>query len=306
MTTAETFEIVLGGSITLTAVALAGWIVRSLAVQVEDEEAVLVTRFGKLERTIKEPGWHWLPSAVLPWVAVKHVPLARDFREIDEIHVNDARGTSVIIDLWVELRIVDPAKAVFEVEDWDEALHNLVTHAAISILGNRDFQQILCDRDELGALLREDVQAETARWGIEVDQVFIRNVSLLPGVARQVLETIAARLERAKADIEEEGRQRVALLEAETSAKVAGRVAEAKGQYPLAVGRALSRLSKRPKVLDAYNKLYELSQLRPHRTVVFSGFDDGLRSIDAAMVAIPPAGNSDGEVRPNGVVPRAG
>lgn len=288
MTTAETFQLVIGIGFGLAAIPLAAAIVRSLAVQVEDEHAALVTRFGRLLQVVKEPGWHWLPARWLPWVSVTTVSMQRDFREIENVHMNDARGTSVIVDLWVEFRIVDPAKALYEVDDWDEALHNLVTHASISILGNREFQQILCDRTELGALLRADLQAETTRWGLEIEQVFIRNVSLLAGVSRQVLETIAARLERAKAAIEEEGRQKVALLEAQTQAQVAALVGEAKGQYPVAVSRALSRMQSAPAVLAAYNELYALSQLRPHRTVAFQGFEDGLRAIDAAMIPTSP------------------
>jgi len=261
---------------------------RLFAVQVEDEEVVLVTRFGKLEKRLDRPGWHWLPARVLPWVRTFPVSLARDFRDFTNIHVNDARGTTVIVDLWLEFRVAHPARALFEVEDWDRSLRALVTHAALSILGNRSFEHILCDRSELGELVRQDIQAETERWGLEVERVLIRNVSLLSEVAQQVFGTLAAQLERATAEVEEEGRQRVALLDAQTSAQVATLVAEAKGQYPAAVGRAFSTLGKQPRVLHAYNELYALSQVRPHRTVAFQGFEpDEMRAVDAAMLVSP-------------------
>jgi hypothetical protein len=97
--------------------------------------------------------------------------------------------------------------------------------------------------------------------------------------------TIAARLERAKADVEENGRLDVAQLEAETAMRVAALVAEAKGQYPAAVGRALAELSSRPRLFAAYNELYDLSLIRPHRTVSFRGFQNGeMRATDAAMI----------------------
>jgi hypothetical protein len=63
-------------------------------------------------------------------------------------------------------------------------------------------------------------------------------------------------------------------------------VAKAKGQYPLAVGHALARLRQNPRVFSAYTELYELSLLRPHRTLAFKGFKEGeVRSFDAAMFA---------------------
>lgn len=273
---------------------------RLFAVRVEDEESVLVTRFGKLEKTLHEPGWHWLPERVLPWVRTFPVSLRRDFRDFTNIHVNDARGTTVIVDLWLEFRVADPARALFGVEDWDKSLRALVTHAALSILGNREFEHILCDRSELGELVRQDIKAETERWGLEVERVLIRNVSLLPEVAQQVFDTLSAQLERAKAQVEEEGRQQVALLDAQTSAQVASLVAEAKGQYPAAVGRAFSALGQNPRVLKAYNELYALSQVRPHRTVAFHGFEpDEMRAIDAAMLA--PANPQDVPALRNGV-----
>ncbi len=258
---------------------------RAFTVEVEDDEAVLVTSFGKLAHTLVEPGLHLLPTKALPWVGTRRVSLRRDFRRFEDVHVNDARGTTVIVDLWVEFRVVDPAKAIFSVTDWDKALQNLVSHAATSILGSRDFREILCDRTELGTLLQDDIKDDTANWGIAIELVFIRNVSLLPEVSRQMFDAIAARLERTRAHVEEEGRLAVAQLEAETAMRVAALVADAKGQYPGAVGQALAEVKRRPLVFRAYNELYDLSLVRPHRTVTFRGFDDGeLRAADAAMM----------------------
>jgi regulator of protease activity HflC (stomatin/prohibitin superfamily) len=286
----ETLQIVVGVLIGLALIPVAALVFRSVTISVEDEEAVLVTSFGKLVETLKTPGLHVLVTKPMPWVKCTRVSLRRDFRHFKNVHVNDARGTTVIIDLWVEFRVADPAKAIFSVNDWDRALQNLVAHAATSILGSREFREILCDRTELGELLTNDIAKETDAWGVEIELVFIRNVSLLPEVSRQMFETIAARLERAKADIDESGRLDVAQLEADTAKRVASLVAEAKGQYPAAVGRALADISSKPALFDAYNELYELSLVRPHRTVAFRGFANGeIRAADAAMVQIDGA-----------------
>jgi regulator of protease activity HflC (stomatin/prohibitin superfamily) len=147
----------------------------------------------------------------------------------------------------------------------------------------------LCDRTELGELLKQDIAHETDAWGVSIEFVFIRNVSLLPEVSRQFFETIAARLERTKAHVEEIGRLQVAQLEADTSMRVAELVADAKGQYPAAIGRALAGLRSKRTIFDAYNTLYELAQVRPHRTVTFRGFAEGeVRAIDAAMINTSP------------------
>lgn len=281
-------------------------VVRATTVFVEDEEAVLITSFGKLIATWTTPGMHVLPTKLMPWMNCTRVSLRRDFRHFKNVHVNDSRGTTVIVDLWVEFRVADPARAIFSVSDWDHALQNLVSHAATSILGSREFREILCDRTELGELLTTDIAAETDAWGIAIELVFIRNVSLLPEVSRQMFETIAARLERAKADIEERGRLDVAQLEAETAMRVADLVAEAKGQYPAAIGRALGDLKQRPALFDAYNELYELSLVRPHRTISFRGFANGdLRAADAAMMQMDGGPHPPLPARVDAVVKRS-
>lgn len=267
---------------------------RFMSVAVEDEETVLVTSFGKLSQTLAEPGLHFVPTLIFPWVALKRLSRQRDFREIANVHVNDATGTTVVVDLWLEFRIEDAEKAAFAVQDWDRSLRNVASHAALAILSNKDFVHILTDRTELSEFLKKDIADECERWGLVVENVFIRNVRLLPEVGRLMFETVAARLERAKAQVEEEGRLAVAMLDAETAAKVATLVADAKAQYPLAMGEAFATMKANPKVFVAYNDLYELAQLRPHRTVAFVGFD-GLRAADAAMMVpeAPPRLNGD-------------
>lgn len=285
-------RLVLGVLIGLAALPLLTLIVRLLHVSVEEGEVVLITRFGRLARRLERAGWHLVPDRVMPWTSVHHVSLRREHRIIEHIQVNDALGTTVFVDVFLELRIEDAVKATFGIASWEQALTNVVSHAVISILGTRELPDILRDRTDLRALLQREIAEETARWGVRIERVFLRDVRLLAEVEQQILRTVAAKLERWKADIEEEGRQRAAMHEARTSAQVAGFVAEARAQYPLAVGRAYAELKKSPRLRAAYDELYELSLLHPHRTVAFVGFGpDEVRAVDAAMLAPhdPPA-----------------
>lgn len=286
MSTTEWAQLVSGVLAGLFLVPLFRALFRAVTIEVEDDHHVLLTRFGKLERTYTQPGLQWVFDRWTPWVEVHSVSLARDFRSFDGIHVNDVRGTSVVVDLWVEVRVQDPARALFAIEDWDKAVRNLLVHAATAALSRRDFQQILRDHSELGAQLTRDVSPETERWGVKVDAVFIRNVSLLPEVSQQLFGAVAARLGQARAIIEEQGRIDIARLEAETAQRVATLIADAKGQYPLAIGRAYAEMESEPEVLEAYETLYDLSQLRPHRVIAFRGFD-GASALEAAMIASP-------------------
>ncbi len=284
----DTNTFVLGIILALGAVPILALALRLFRVEVEDGETLLVTRFGKLAARLDKPGWHWLVDRFAPWTSTYHVSLRSDFRDFPNICINDSRGTTIVVDVWLEFRIVDPERATFDVADWNHSVKNLVSHSVISILGNREFKHILSDRSELGEKLRKDISQETARWGIKVELAFIKNVSVLPEISQQLFLAVAARLERAKADIEEVGRQQVAKLQADTSAKLATLIADAKGQYPAAVGRAYAALKQKGPVFKAYTELYELSMLRPQQTVTFKDFADGdMRAVEAAM--LPPA-----------------
>jgi regulator of protease activity HflC (stomatin/prohibitin superfamily) len=281
----ELTQAVVAGFAGLMTLPILFWIFRRMSVAIEDETTALITSFGKVEKILGTPGLHFLPTKLLPWVRIISVTRKLDFRQYDSIHVNDCRGTTVVIDLWVEVRICAPELALFNVESWERSLQSLLTSSATSILGTQEFNLILSNRGELGAAIREDLKDETSRWGIAVDQVFISKLSLIPEVAQHLFDTVAARLERAQADIEEAGRLKAAMLEADTSAQVAAFIAEAKGQYSLAVSRAYQQLATNPELFKAYRELYELSLIKPHRTVAFQGFGEAdLAAAEAAMI----------------------
>lgn len=264
---------------------LIGQLVKLLHVRVNEREVVLVTRFGRLAKTLTTPGWHFVPDRAMPWSHSHRVSMRREFKDLMTVAVNDARGTTVLVDLFLEYRIVDAAKATFGIVDWERGLTNVVSHAALSVLGNRNFEEILCERGALAAELRRETMEETGRWGIHIERVLLRNVALLPETTMQVVRSVAAQLERWKADIEEDGRQRVAMLGATTSADIATLVAEARAANSTALGRAFAKLKEKPRVCEAYNELYELSLLHPQKTVAFVGFKEGeLRPVDAAML----------------------
>lgn len=261
------------------------WLFKRLTVSVQEETATLVLQFGKLNQVLYQPGLHFMFSKIWPWTKTLNMSLQRDFREFNSISLNEKHGTNVIVDLWLEFKVLDPAKALFEVEDWEEALRSLVVHSATSILCAKDFQEIVQNRDEISELMLQQVSSETKRWGVQVTSVLIKNVGLQPDVSRMILGSVSAKLERAKALVQEEGRLNVEKISAMTDAEIAELNAQAKSQYGLAVGRAYFNLKKDRPVFKAYQELYELSRMVPQKVVRFDGFRDDVRAIDAAMIA---------------------
>jgi regulator of protease activity HflC (stomatin/prohibitin superfamily) len=248
---------------------------KRFAVANPEGHEVLQLRFGKLHHRTTTPGLLGAVRRFVPYDNYITVSRQWDERVYRAIETNDNHGTIVQVDLRVTFRIKDGEKALFAVDDWESALESTTLHEAAAQLAGKDRALFLRCAPELSELLRASVPAAMTAYGIEVHDVRIMNVEFRPEVTRQMFETVAAKLEVAKAEYEERGRTDAALLLARTEQRVAELEARAKTESLKAVGRAYQQLRARSEVFEAYEHLYRLSQLDPSRVVSFDGFEDG-------------------------------
>jgi regulator of protease activity HflC (stomatin/prohibitin superfamily) len=261
---------------------------KNLTKAVYPGETILVLRFGKMVRRLDEPGLHFIWDKAAPWTQLVRVSRRLDYELLDDLEIHDAAGTSVKVDVFVEYRVVDPIKASFNVEDLPQALANVASHSVIAALGGRQLNDIIRDSGRLSHEVREELKDEADVWGVVIEKILLRNVRPSGVAMEQLLTEIAARLEKAKARVEEEGRQEVALIEARTTEQVAERAANAKGRYLLEIGKAYEELRQNPEAYAAYRQLHELVLLRPAHTVAFRGFNgDSLRPTEAMFFEQP-------------------
>lgn len=267
-------SILLGTSVVLLFAFLVYWVLSKVTIQVQEQTEGFLLSFGKLHRAYTRPGLHWAPSRVLPWTDVIMVSKQIDYRTYKGIQVNDSHGTTVIVDLWVEFRIADPYRALFGVENWEEVMESVVTHSVASILCSQTVDKILRHRTELAEQLKASIAGELERWGISLLGAMVQNIGLLPEVSKQFFHSVAARIERSAALIQEEGRLRVAKLEATTSYRIAELNGLARAQLPNEIGSFYQRISKDPILLAKFQEYWDLTNLDPKKTISFSGFGD--------------------------------
>ncbi|MGH8558444.1 MAG: SPFH domain-containing protein [Methylococcales bacterium] len=277
------------GILTVAAIPLFGWILwKNVTRDLFPGETLLVLRFGKLARLYDRPGLCFIWDKAAPWTQLIRVSRRLDYELLSDLDIHDAGGTSVIVDVLVEYRVVDPVKASFNVEDLPRALANAASHSVIAFLGALQLKDIIRDCDQLSASVCAELKEEADSWGIDIEKIILCNVKPSGLAMEQLLTEIAARLERAKARIEEEGRQEIALIEARTTERIAERTAIAKGCYLQEIGKGYAELRQSPDVYNAYCQLHELVLLRPGQTVAFRGFSaDGLRPAEAMFFEAP-------------------
>ncbi len=254
---------------------------KSLAVITPESHELLQLRFGKLHERSTEAGVGG--NRLAPWNRWIVVSRQHDERVFHNIETNDSQGTLVKVDLRVTFRIVDSDRALFSVDDWEAALESVALHEASAELAGKDRTLFLRNAPELATELTALVKKAMAGYGIEVYDVRIANIELRPEVTRQMFETVAAKLEVAKAEYEEKGRTDAAMLLAGTEQRVAELEARAKTEHLKAVGRVYQELRQTPHIFEAYTDLYRLSQLDPSRVVSFDGFEEGELSMGSLI-----------------------
>ena len=165
--------------------------------------AVLIL-FGKYKGTEYTTGFRWAN----PFLIKTKVSARAHNLNGDRLKVNDLRGNPIEIALVVVWRVVDTAKAVFDVEDYEDYItvqsEAALRHLAMSYSYDTFEGEELSLRgsvDEVSEALQREVQQRVARAGVEVEEARIAHLAYAPEIAgamlqRQQAEAIVAARQR--------------------------------------------------------------------------------------------------------------
>lgn len=102
-------------------------------------------------------------------------------------------------------RVVDPSKAVVEVQNYIAATSQIAQTTLRSVLGQSDLDHLLSERDKLNARLQEIIDEQTDVWGVKVTVVEIKDVEIPAGMQRAMARQAEAERERRAKVIAAEG-----------------------------------------------------------------------------------------------------
>lgn len=125
-------------------------------------------------------------------------------------------NVSVRVNAVIYFRILDPEKAIIQVEDFMAATSQLAQTTLRSVLGKHELDTMLAERDRLNSDIQKILDARTDAWGIKVANVEIKNVDINETMVRAIARQAEAERERRAKVINAEGEQQAAqkLLEA--------------------------------------------------------------------------------------------
>lgn len=108
-------------------------------------------------------------------------------------------NVSVKVNAVIYFRVVDPEKAILNVEEYIVATSQLAQTTLRSVLGKHELDEMLAERDKLNADIQDILDKQTDQWGIKVANVEIKHVDIDESMIRAIaLQAEAERIRRAK------------------------------------------------------------------------------------------------------------
>jgi regulator of protease activity HflC (stomatin/prohibitin superfamily) len=168
------------------------YLLTSIKVLNEYERAVIF-RLGKLLSTPKGPGVILVFAPIDRMVRVSLRTIVMDVPPQDVITRDNV---SVKVNAVVYFRVMDPRRAIVEVESYHYATSQLAQTTLRSVLGQVELDDLLSERERLNQQLQQILDQHTDPWGIKVSSVEVKHVDLPPDMQRAMAKQAEAEREK--------------------------------------------------------------------------------------------------------------
>jgi regulator of protease activity HflC (stomatin/prohibitin superfamily) len=172
----------------------------ALKILKEYERGVIFT-LGRFWR-VKGPGLVLVVPMIQQMIKVQLRTVVMDVPTQDVISRDNV---SVRVNAVVYFKVVDPQRAIIQVEDFYEATSQLAQTTLRSVLGQHELDDMLSEREKLNAAIQKILDEQTDAWGIKVSTVEIKRVDLDESMIRAIARQAEAERERRAKVINAEG-----------------------------------------------------------------------------------------------------
>jgi len=185
----------------IVSVVVAFYLFTSIQILAEYERGVIF-RLGKLLPQPKGPG---LVFVFRPIDRIVRISLRTVVHDVPPQDIITRDNVSVKVNAVVYFRVIDPRRAVVEVENYMYATSQLAQTTLRSILGQAELDDLLSQRDQLNQQLQHILDTQTDPWGIKVSAVEVKHVDLPQDMQRAMARQAEAEREKRAKIIHAEG-----------------------------------------------------------------------------------------------------
>lgn len=223
--------------LTFMVIVAAMYIAAGIRVVNQYERGVVLT-FGRYTGG-REPGLRFVFPIIqkMMRVDVRSTPI-----DVPKQEIITRDNVTVGVDAVVYLRVIDSAKAMLETTNYIYATSQFAQAALRDVTGNVDMDDLLAKREEISQQIKTIVDAETDRWGIDVENVKIQNIELPQDMKRAMAKQAEAERERRSNIINADGEKQAA----QTLAEAAQILSTTPGAINLRTLNTLERISTEP------------------------------------------------------------
>lgn len=218
-------------------IALAIYFLAGIKVVNQYERGVVLT-LGKFTG-VREPGLRYVLPVFqkMMKVDVRSMPI-----DVPKQEIITKDNVTVGVDAVVYLRVIDSAKAMLETTNYIYATSQFAQAALRDVTGNVDLDDLLAKREEISQQIKTIVDAETDKWGIDVENVKIQNIELPQDMKRAMAKQAEAERERRSNIINADGEKQAA----QTLAEAANILSTTPGAINLRTLNTIERISTEP------------------------------------------------------------
>ena len=185
--------------ITLVATSLLVlWLILNILREYERGVVFLLGRFQR----VKGPGL----IIIIPGIQqMERIDLRTIVMDVPSQDVISRDNVSVKVNAVIYFRVIDPERAIIQVENFQVATSQLAQTTLRSVLGQHELDEILAEREKLNLDVQKILDEQTDAWGIKVSNVEIKHVDLDESMIRAIAKQAEAERERRAKVIHAEG-----------------------------------------------------------------------------------------------------
>lgn len=203
--------------------------------QINQYERGIKFTFGRFTE-VMEPGWR------LVWPIVQSsqkVDIRTKAVDVPDQNAITRDNVTVKVNAVIYYKVSDAVKAIIEVEDFKYAISQYAQTTMRNIVGEATLDELLANRDKIADRIRDIVDKETDAWGLQVQNVELKDVSLPTELERVISRQAEAEREKRAVIITSEGE----LAASENMAKAATMLSSAPGALHLRTLQSINDMS---------------------------------------------------------------